>query len=78
MASFINSIFVPLILIIVVVAPLWIIFHYLFGKQSGRRLSKEENEQLESLAQTAEAMAARIAALESILDAETPNWRDKQ
>jgi len=32
---------------------------------------------LVELVQTAEAMSARIEALEKILDAETPDWRKK-
>lgn len=43
-------------------------------KQSN--ISEKEQEQLQKLTGTAQAMSDRISALESILDAEVPDWRD--
>lgn len=40
------------------------------------QLSESDRQQLQRLNTVAEKMADRIAALESILDAEVPEWRD--
>lgn len=45
-------------------------------KASQSSASEAESAQLQKLTQTAESMADRIATLESILDAEVPDWRD--
>ena len=70
--------FVPTIVFLVVVAPLWIIMHYRSKQRSQASLSEDERTQLEALGLLADKMADRIETLESILDAETPDWREKQ
>jgi len=61
-----------------VVAPLWIIFHYITAWRSARRLSGEDEKALGELWQSAQRMEGRIAALEKVLDAEAPGWRMRQ
>ena len=78
MVELLDSLFVPLILFLTVVAPIWIVFHYLFKKGTGRQLAKEERILLETLLTKANQMKQRVDVLESILDDETPNWRDKR
>lgn len=63
------------ILFLVIVAPLWIIFHYITLWRSARRLSGEDEKALGELWQSARRMEARIDALEKVLDAEAPGWR---
>ncbi|WP_332125454.1 envelope stress response membrane protein PspB, partial [Escherichia coli] len=46
--------------------------------RSGRsELSQSEQQRLAQLAEEAKRMSERINAMESILDAEHPNWRDR-
>ncbi len=59
----------------VFVAPIWITMRFLGKKRSAKTLANEEHTELQRLAEAEVAMRDRIAALESILDAETPNWR---
>jgi phage shock protein B len=66
---------VPLIIFMVIVAPLWLVLHYRGKRHSERGLSQEEFQQLQSLSAKADSLQQRITTLERILDAETPNWR---
>lgn len=66
---------VPAVLFLIFVAPLWIIMHYRSKRRSEGMLTKVERTELESLAAAAGNMQERIETLESILDAETPDWR---
>ncbi len=67
----------PLIIFMVIVAPIWLILHYRSKKQLGQGLSEEDYAHLTELADKAEKMSERIKTLESILDAESPDWRNK-
>ena len=72
-----ELIFVPLILFMLFVAPIWVIMHYkTLGKKLGG-LTEKEHTQLEELEDIAEKMEQRIRTLESILDVETPDWRTR-
>ena len=70
-----ELIFVPAILFLIFVAPLWVIMHYRSKGRSQGMLTDDERAELERLATSAEIMRERIETLESILDAETPDWR---
>lgn len=65
----------PGVLFLVFVAPLWIIMHYRSKGRSQGMLTEDERAELERLASSADDMRERIETLESILDAETPDWR---
>ncbi len=67
----------PVIIFMIIVAPIWLILHYRSKKQVSQGLSQEEYIQLSELSEVADTMADRIQTLEAILDAETPNWRTK-
>ena len=67
----------PVILFMVIVAPIWLILHYKSKKQISQGLTEEEYQQLTELSELADKMADRIKTLEAILDAESPEWRDK-
>jgi phage shock protein B len=72
-----SIVFVPLILFTLFVAPIWVIMHYkTMGKKLGG-LTEAEHAQMEELEELAERMEERIRTLESILDAETPDWRKR-
>jgi phage shock protein B len=60
------------IVFLVVVAPIWILAHYLTRWRRSRKLSAEDERILGELYETARKMEARLAALERALDAEAP------
>ncbi|HYM01436.1 MAG TPA: envelope stress response membrane protein PspB [Stellaceae bacterium] len=63
------------ILFLVIVAPIWIVGHYVTQWRVQRRLSGEDEKALSELWQSARRMEARIDTLEKILDTEAPGWR---
>ena len=67
----------PLIIFLVVVAPIWLVLHYRSKRQISQGLSEEEYIQLSELSELADSMAERIQTLETLLDVESPNWRTK-
>ncbi|ALU44460.1 MULTISPECIES: envelope stress response membrane protein PspB [Pseudoalteromonas] len=67
----------PIIIFMIVVAPLWLILHYRSKKQVSQGLSEHEHRQLVELAHKAEKMAQRVETLEALLDQESPEWRRK-
>lgn len=67
--------YVPAILFLVIVAPLWLLLHYVTRWRSTRTLSAENERMLVELWESARRMEERVAALETILDAEAPHWR---
>lgn len=72
-----ELIMAPVIIFMVIVAPIWLVLHYRSKGQVSQGLSEEEYIQLSNLSETADKMADRIQTLESILDVETPDWRNK-
>ena len=70
-------IFVLGLLFLTIVAPIWIVAHYLARWRSSRKLSAEDEKALGELYQAARRMEARIDALERVLDAEAPGWRGR-
>lgn len=74
---FLEFIHVPLILFLVLVAPLWIITHYVMRWRSTKTLSVDDEKILAELWQSVPKMEGRIKNLERILDAEVPNWREQ-
>ena len=67
--------FVLALIFLIFVAPVWIGVRHLAKKRSSDTLATDERTELQRLAEAEVAMRDRIAALESILDAETPHWR---
>jgi phage shock protein B len=63
---------VPLILFVVVVAPIWIIAHYTTRWRMAKSLTPEDEKQFAELWQTAERMEERMGNIERILDADAP------
>ena len=69
--------FVPTILFMVIVAPIWIGMHYKSVNRSSRSLNAEDRENVEQILITVDKLTERIQALESILDAEHDDWREQ-
>lgn len=72
-----EIIMAPVIIFMLIVAPIWLILHYRSKRQVSQGLSEEEYNQLSDLSEMADKMADRIKTLEAILDVETPDWRSK-
>lgn len=54
----------------------WIVMHYRYRDRKTSGFTEDESRQLQELLNVADEMADRIKNLESILDAEVPDWRD--
>jgi phage shock protein B len=70
-------IFVLGLIFLLVVAPIWIVAHYLVRWRRSRRLSLDDEKTLGELYEIARRMEGRVVALERVLDAEVPGWRSK-
>jgi len=66
---------VPLTIFVLFVAPVWLWLHYSSRQNSGAGLSQNDLQRLQQLTGDAKKMRERIQALEAILDAEHPHWR---
>ena len=73
-----EMLFVPMVLFMVIVAPIWIVMHYRSVNRSSSQLSEDEQQALEDMLVAVDQMADRIESLESILDADHPNWRQER
>lgn len=69
--------FVLSILFLVIVAPIWIVLHYVTVWRGARALSAEDERMLAELWSSAGRLEARINSLERILDTEAPTWRTR-
>ena len=67
----------PIIIFMIVVAPIWLVLHYRSKRQVSQGLTDEEFNQLNDLIAKADKMNGRIHTLEAILDVESPEWRTK-
>lgn len=73
--EFWKFMFVPTILFLTVVAPMWIVMHYRSVNRSSRSLSRDDRESIEHMLETVDKLTERIATLEEILDDDHPQWR---
>lgn len=73
--NFFEFMFVPTILFLVIVAPVWIALHYRSLNRSSRSLNAEDRENVEHILVTVDKLSQRIATLESLLDADHGDWR---
>ncbi len=76
--KFFEFMFVPTILFLTVVMPIWLTMHYRSVNRSSRSLNAEDREIVEHMLETVDKLSDRIQALESILDADHPDWRQRQ
>ena len=78
MDGIVVAFFVPIVICLVIVAPIWIVFHYRSKSREVDGLTSRERAELNDMIDVANKMAARIETLEAILDVESPGWRDKE
>ena len=69
---------VPMTLLILMVALTWIVMHYRSLNRSSRSLTEEDRQSLEAMLVAVDQLVDRIESLESILEADHPNWRQPQ
>lgn len=70
--------FMPIALVfLVIVLPIWIIAHYGTRWRTTKTMTSGEEKLLADLWDTAGKMEERVRNLESILDQEAPDWRDR-
>lgn len=67
--------FVPTVIFLTIVVPMWLILHYWTRARLNKGLSAEEHRSLEEAMSLAERLEQRVATLETILDAEHSGWR---
>jgi len=65
------------ILFVTVLAPLWIIFHYVTKMKTAKGLTPEDEKMLTDVWESTKKMEDRIQTLERILDIESPSWRQR-
>lgn len=70
-----EVIFIPLIVFIAVVLPLWIMFHYTTIWKREKRERKQITGTQAELETLADRMERRLQVIEQLLDAEEPDWR---
>ncbi len=75
--EFWKFMFVPTILFMVIVAPMWITMHYRSLNRSSRSLSQEDRESIDHMLETVDRLTERIDTLEQLLDADHPDWRQQ-
>ncbi len=66
-----------MILFMTVIAPLWIIFHFITKNREMNRLKPEDEKMMSELWESARRMDDRIQTLEKILETEAPGWRGR-
>ncbi|MAM70329.1 MAG: envelope stress response membrane protein PspB [Gammaproteobacteria bacterium] len=67
---------IPLTAITLPIWIVWIVLHYKSKSRELGSLNADEAQQLEELNNLAEQLAERIKTLETILDSESPEWRE--
>lgn len=73
--SFWTFLFVPTILFMVLVAPIWIVMHYRAKGREVAGISEEEQASIDSLLESLDTLTDRIDTLEKILNEEQPGWK---
>ena len=69
--------FVLAIIALTVVAPIAIVMHYVTVWRRMKTLSTDDERLLDDLWKTARALERRVDALETILDKDAPDWRER-
>jgi phage shock protein B len=69
------GLFVLGLIFLTIVAPIWIIAHYLVRWRATRAISRDDQRALGELWESLQRVETRIDALERILDTEAPGWR---
>ncbi|GHF16470.1 phage shock protein B [Kordiimonas sediminis] len=68
---------VLMILMLTIVVPLWIIFHYVTKWKQMKGISAEDELSLSDLRRSSDKLEERLRTMERILDSEVPDWRSR-
>ena len=68
-------VFVLGLIFLLIVAPIWIIAHYLVRWRATRTISRDDQRILGELWESLKRVESRVEMLEKILDEEAPGWR---
>jgi len=74
------ALMIPVIIFLGVIIPTWIIFHYItlwIRTRSGEGAEPVASAELDQLRALADRLEQRLASIETILDADAPDWRHK-
>jgi phage shock protein B len=77
LATLFDQLFVLLIIVLVIPAPLFIVLHFISKWKQSREISSADEQMLDDLWQLSQRMEERLEALEIILEKEVPDWRKK-
>lgn len=72
-----GIVFVPVVIFLVIVAPVWLVLHYRSKNRAQAGLSDDDRNAVELLSDRARQMGERIEALEAILDSQVVGWRER-
>jgi len=71
------ALMIPIIAVGMIPFIVWIKLHYNFKSRSLGQMSDDQMAELERMSRIADILDQRVNVLESILDDEVPNWREK-
>jgi len=69
-----EILFVPLILFIIIVAPLWLTLHYRYKNRMAVGLGEKEHASIDGMLDKLDKLSDRIETLEKILDEKHSGW----
>ena len=72
-----GFVFGPVVIFLVIVAPVWLVLHYRSKNRAQAGLSDDDRNAVELLSDRARQMGERIEALEAILDSQVVGWRER-
>ena len=72
-----EGFFILAVVAMTVVAPIAIIMHYVTKWREMKTLSTDDERMLDDMWRTAQLLEKRVDALETILDKEAPDWRER-
>ncbi|MFT5085316.1 MAG: phage shock protein B [Lentisphaeria bacterium] len=72
-----EFLFIPTILFLTIVAPIWLVMHYRYKSKMTKGISDTEVSSLEEMLETLDKLVERVETLEEILTEEHPNWRKR-
>lgn len=72
----VELIFVPMVLFLIIVMPIWIVFHYITVWKRERHQQQADKNNYQDLHALAAKLEERLDAVESILDVDAPEWRE--
>ena len=77
MEGIVAILIAPIIIFMVIVAPIWLVLYYNTRRREANTLSADHQHVLNDMTSALERMEERMATLEKILDSEDPRWREK-